>query len=412
MCELFDKLAKSAIMESRDAFVRVRPLKGYDQDSVATLLGEVSKAEERRASTIVRNPELLAWTRRMRHEYIAKGFLMPLYSWDGRYGRSKARVSMFGDHILADEFIGQIFYKEAGHGWVLQESMWFWEYLTNGQETVLLRDSSLPEEYKLEGIPARLLWQELTALCRNLHCGGEEGGGLILTPDEAAAEWLSGTKEQRGYTEGDDGYLEPYVVPAIVRWIELFQQLDKMEALKLPLEVRPPWFHIARYTFFNVPIRRLPVFHGALTSGAKVNRFSFLDDSLSNDARELVANFLLAIPPALQSMLNDEDKRRETLMIRCWLWHHVGTKERKNGLTYGEIASLVQRPRSSIQAMVERFHRKLKGKLDAKLLGDVLHTSRGLGIGANLTYGKLFKLGFVPKRKREIDSFDDLDKLI
>jgi hypothetical protein len=388
-------------------------LERRDRGGEAALLGEIKDAEERRASALEANPELEAWTKRVRQKFVVNGFLMPFYSWDGRRSRSLKRIQELGNYILPDEFVGHVFYKEAEHSWVLQESMWFWEYLSYGQEAILRGGpSSLPQECKIEGIPAHAIWKDLTELCSNLHCHGEEGGGLILVPNMANTEWLTGTREGGSHVEGDDGYLEPYSVPRTLRWIELFQLFDELEALQLPLEVCPPWFHIARLTFFNVPIRRLPVFYSAFTSESKVSKIVYLDDGLSDPTRELISRSLFAVATDLRRTLYDKEWQRKTLMTKCWLWRYVGSREHKRVLSYGEIANLTRKPRSSIQAMVERFHQKLEEGLDARLLGVILRTSEELGLGANLTYGVLFKLGFVPERKRGIDSFDDLYKLM
>ena len=95
-----------------------------------------------------------------------------------------------------------------------------------------------------------------------------------------------------------------------------------------------------------------------------------------------------------------------------WLWYNVGHKEHKKTLSYGEIASAVGIPRSTIQTAVGRFNRKLRENLDGKLLERLLLTASSVGLGNNLTYNTLVDRGFVPRREREIDGLDELDKLI
>ena len=94
------------------------------------------------------------------------------------------------------------------------------------------------------------------------------------------------------------------------------------------------------------------------------------------------------------------------------LWRHVGHREHKRTLSYGEIADLAGTARSSVQASVERYNRKLKEGLDSKSLERLMLTAHGLGLGYNLVYNTLVEHKLVPKREREIDSFDQLDKLI
>jgi hypothetical protein len=46
------------------------------------------------------------------------------------------------------------------------------------------------------------------------------------------------------------------------------------------------------------------------------------------------------------------------------------------------------------------------------LLERLLLASIDLGLGYNMTYKALVRQGLAPAREREIDSFDELDKLI
>jgi len=98
--------------------------------------------------------------------------------------------------------------------------------------------------------------------------------------------------------------------------------------------------------------------------------------------------------------------------MKWWLYHNVGHPEDNRTLSYREIADIEAIPRSSIQTTIAQFNHKLREKLDGKLLGRMLLTANSLGLGNNLTYNTLANLGFVPKRDREIDGFDELNKLI
>ena len=105
-------------------------------------------------------------------------------------------------------------------------------------------------------------------------------------------------------------------------------------------------------------------------------------------------------------------QEREQQEIIWWLWKNVGHHRRKRKLSYGEIADTIKEPRSTVSTAVIRFDNKLKGSMDNKLLERLLLTAGYLHLGHNLTYNVLASRGLVPYRSREIDSFDQLDKLI
>ena len=138
----------------------------------------------------------------------------------------------------------------------------------------------------------------------------------------------------------------------------------------------------------------------------------FLEDTLSDRARDYIGEVLLTMPIELREQINGNTVKRENQEMTWWLWRNVGQKEQKRTLSYGEIADISKNSRSSIQTSVERFTRKLKEKLDGKLLERLLHTAGSLGLGYNLTYSTLVKHGLVPARESEIDGFDELNKLI
>ena len=143
-----------------------------------------------------------------------------------------------------------------------------------------------------------------------------------------------------------------------------------------------------------------------------MDRIRFLDDGLSDRARDFIGKALLGMPIELKKQLDIDTLRRERQDMTWWLWHSVGHREYKRTLSYREIADIARKSRSTIQTGVERFGRKLKGKLDGKLLERLLRTSASLGLGYNMTYHALVRQDLAPAREREIDSFDELDSLI
>jgi len=95
-----------------------------------------------------------------------------------------------------------------------------------------------------------------------------------------------------------------------------------------------------------------------------------------------------------------------------WLLKNVGYHRWKRQLSFGEIAHLSKKSRSTVSTAVKRFDDKLHENLDNKLLERLLMTAGHLRLGHNLTYNVLASRGLVPHRERGIDSFDELDRLI
>jgi hypothetical protein len=104
--------------------------------------------------------------------------------------------------------------------------------------------------------------------------------------------------------------------------------------------------------------------------------------------------------------------KRERQEMVYWLWRNVGHEDEKRTLSYGEIASIANTSRSSIQTAVERFSHRLENSMDRHSLGRLLRTAGNIGLGYNLTYKALAQRGLVPTRERKIDDLDDLDNLI
>jgi len=376
-----------------------------------TEIAEIRLAEERRAQKARKDDSLAQWVKQLRKNYIADGFLMPFYAWNGGYSRPRQRTKEFGDFILPYDIVGKVFHTGAPGGWILQEAMWFWEYLIHGQEAIFAQPmSSFADPLRIKGMPAKQVWGILADSARQMGLFGETGGGMIMSPDDLDKKQLAGMTPKKGKYEGENGYMEPYEISE-PRWVTLFHQYEGLENAKLEFETRPAWFHLANYAFFNVRITRLPVFFCVFEEG-NINRIRFLDNSLSDRARDFIGKVLLGMPIELKSQLDTETLRRERDEMTWWLWHNVGHQALKRTLSYNEIADIALKSRSSIQTSVARFGRKLKEKLDGKLLERLLRASSNLGLGYNMTYNILVRQGLAPAREGEIDSFDELDKLI
>ena len=373
-------------------------------------VSEIIGIEQKRAKKLLESPAFGKWVIDFRQKYIASGFLMPFYAGDGRYSRPRRRVSEFGNYILPWQMQGKIFH-EVSPGWIRNEETWFWFYLTDGQE-IISSNISIPDVLKIDGVPADLIWQEIVAVAKELHLYGESGGGVFLPPQYMDENYLASTEQIAGWYEGEDGYLESYKPPKTQHWITLFHTYESYHLSAQDIEIRPAWFHLANHAFFNAPVQKLPVFYGTFTEEGRLERVHFLEDNLSDRARDFIGKALLSMPIKLKQLVNIDALRREDQEMTWWLWRNVGHDDHKRTLSWGEIQAITGSPRSSIQAAVERCTRQLREKLDGQLLGRLLRTASSLGLGHNMTYGILVKQGLAPAREREIDSFDELDRLI
>lgn len=373
-------------------------------------VSEIIKTEQKRAKELTENPIFRDWVQSFRERYIVNGFLTPLYARDGRYSRSRRRVSELRNYILSWEMQGKEF-QEGLQGWVKNEEMWFWSYLTDAQE-IISSNISIPEVLSIDGVPAGLVWQEIVSLAKELQLFGETGGGILANPNDMDENYLARHARISDWYESDDGYLESYKLPDTPHWISLFHRYESYQLSQQGIEIRPVWFHLANHAFFNAPIQKLPAFCSVFTKEGKIDMIRFLDDTLSDTARDYIGKVLLSMPIELREQISGDTIKRENQEMTWWLWRNVGHKEQKRTLTYGEISDISNTSRSSIQTAVERFSRRLKEEIDGKLLERLLRTAISLGLGHNLTYNTLVKQGLAPARKREIDSFDELDKLI
>lgn len=376
------------------------------------VISEIRLAEERRARTVIQDSRLKQLVKQLRQKYIADGFLMPFYVWDGRYSRPRLRIKQFGSFILPYSMIGKVFHTGAREGWIRNEAFWFWEYLVSGQEAIFSRPmSSFPDILRIEGMPAEKAWNLLLSHTREMGLFGENGGGIFISKDDLDERHLAGIVPREGSYEGENDYTESYNIPGEPHWINLFYQYEESEYATSKIEVRPAWFHLLNYAFFDVEITRLPVFLCVFEAGS-INRINYLDDVLSDRVRDYIGRALHEIPIQLKQKVNTDALRRQEQDMILWLWHNIGNREYKRPLSYQEIADIARKPRGSIQTAIDRFDRKLKENLDGKLLGRLLRSSRNIGLGINMTYRILAERSLAPTREREIDSFDELDKLI
>jgi hypothetical protein len=115
------------------------------------IIYEITSAEHKRARKLACDSEFIKWVQDLREKYIVKGFLMPLYARDGLYSRSTKRVDKLGNHILRWEESGKKI-AETSEGWIHNEEMWFWWYLTEGQE-IISSPIKIPDALKIDAIP-------------------------------------------------------------------------------------------------------------------------------------------------------------------------------------------------------------------------------------------------------------------
>jgi len=174
-------------------------------------VSEIIKTEQKRAKKLRGNPIFREWVRSFRERHIVNGFLTPLYTRDGRYSRSPRRVSELGNYILSGEMQGKEF-QEGVQGWVKNEEMWFWSYLTDGQE-IISSNISIPEVLSIDGVPADLVWQEIVSIAKELQVFGETGGGILVHPNDMDENYLARHARISDWYESDDGYLESYKLP-------------------------------------------------------------------------------------------------------------------------------------------------------------------------------------------------------
>jgi hypothetical protein len=378
------------------------------QAQLSVILDEINGFEQKRATAVMQNPAFMDWVREFRRKFIVQGFLNPVYTVGGRFSIADARVAKFGDYILPSQMYGKVF-QEGPKAWIRAEDIWFWLYLTAGQE-IIVSDTAIPEQYQIPGIPAGLVWREIVAITQQLDLFGGAGGGILFAAQDLNQDYLAQDRTASGRDANEEGASESYILPGVPPWINKFHLYDQGYP-NLLIEVRPPWFHVAKHAIYDIPIKNLPVFSCLLNDKGQADVMGFLSSDLSGKAREQIVGDLLKIPENIKKHIEAFSIKKEQKDMTWWLWHEVGHRKGEKPLTSGQIAVITGVPSSSIKSSISRFNGRLKER-DSILLGRLLKLAISMGLGADQTYRVLNKKGLVPSRDREIDGFDDLNKLI
>ena len=61
--------------------------------------------------------------------------------------------------------------------------MWFWSYLTNGQE-IISSNIYIPEVLSIDDVPSDLIWHQIVTIAKELQVFGETGGGILVQPND------------------------------------------------------------------------------------------------------------------------------------------------------------------------------------------------------------------------------------
>jgi len=372
------------------------------------LIGQLHSAESKRAASLMSNSDFEPMIQRIRQKYIENGFLMPVYAWDGSWGRSSWRIKKFGNYVLGQDLVGKNFYA-GQQGWIRNEPVWFWHYLIDGQIWSQVENKSFPEHLKIEGMPALLLWDELSTLIRDVGLFGESGGGVLY--EGVTPESLSEIIADRTAEENKNGNLEISTHPGRPYWMRLFEGYEVPPDTKQFLEIRPAWFHIANYLFFNIPVTRLPAILVVFSQRGHVSTLKFLDEDISDLARDYVGKLLLQLPIELRQGYGTSKLIRENRNMTWWLWHNLWHPEYKCSLSYERIANICGMKRGTVQMGIRAFESQLREHMNSHLLGTFLQQGARMGIGYNKLYEYLVEKGLVPARDRLIDDFDDVFSL-
>ena len=380
----------------------------------AEIIREINEIEKKRALNIIVNAKFRQWLEAFREKHIARRFLYPLYTRDGEYSRGKQRIEQFGDFILSEEKYGTKFY-EGPLGWIHNEYTVFWLYLTDVLEVIYLREQHLiPEESKLEKIPAESIWEEISGITKELGLFGERGGGIYISDQEVNANYLAESVKSNVQNKGADGDVKSHKNPGKPRWMTLFEDYETWGSANLDIELRPAWFHITNYALFNTPDLRLPVFYASFKSDIKLTTLQFLEeDRISHEGLNLISQTVLSIPTKLRELTETKALKREYRNMVWWLWHNIGYNDTKGPISLGEITMKEKvGSKSSVQRAINSFDKTLREKMDRQLLGRLLTTAISLGLGYGSVYRYLTEKKLVPHRNREIDDFAQFDELL
>lgn len=385
-----------------------------NQKNKAELIHQINETEKKRALKITDSAHFREWLKAFREKHIVRRFLYPLYTRDNEYSRGTCRVEEFGDFVLPEEMYGTRFY-EGPQSWIRNEYAIFWLYLTDALEIIYLREPHLiPDESKLDKIPAESIWEELSVITTGLGLFGEQGGGIYLSDQEVNANYLAEYVKSKLQYERVDGYVESYKHSGQPRWMTLFEDYKTWGGGNLDIELRPAWFHITNYALFNTTDLRLPVFYASFQPDLKLNTLQFLEnDRISHEGINLISQTILSIPTTIRKLTENKAFKREQRNMVWWLWHNIGYGNIKGTRSLGEIAQKEKvGSKSSVQRAINSFDKTLREKRDRHLLGRLLTTAISLGLGYNSVYRYLTDKKLVPDRDREIDDFDQLDELL
>jgi hypothetical protein len=380
----------------------------------AEIIREINEIEKKRALNIIGNVQFRQWLEAFREKHIVRRFLYPLYTRDGEYSRGTQRIEQFGDFILPEEKYGARFY-EGPQGWIRNEYTVFWLYLPDDREVIYLREPHLIlEEPKLYRIPAESIWEEISGITKELGLFGERGGGIYISDQEVNAKYLAESVKSNVQYTGVDGDVKSYNNPGKPRWMTLFEDYETWGSANLDIELRPAWFHITNYAFFNTPNLRLPVFYASFQSNVKLKTLQFLEgDWISHEGTDLISQTVLSIPTAIRELTENKAFKREYRNMVWWLWYNIGHENIEGTLSLGRIAQKEKvGSKSSVQRAINSFDKTLREKMDRQLLGRLLTTAISLGLGYGSVYRYLTEKKLIPHRNREIDDFDQYDELL
>ena len=364
---------------------------------------EIVELEKTRAAELLGKVETSNLIRDFREHFIVRGFLMPLYSLGS--SSFETRIGSFGKYILPENKYGQQL-SQRDRSWIRNEDTAFWWYVIAGQEMFGVEED-LEAFMKIEGQPAVSIWRAISGITGELNLSGETGGGVLFNSDELDTEKMINIVGNINRQEDDEGWLEDYPIPGTPKWVSLFWKYQR-SPLKNNLEIRPAWFHILNYAFYDIPIERIPVFFVLYTPKGKIERIHFLDERLSHQARSTVSDALNKATLNFQEQIGGESVKKSRSDMVFWLWFNVGHPDIKKPLSYGQIAERENKTRQTIQSNVRRIDNMLK-KLDYRIIWELMGVGEEIGLGSNMVYQVLVQKGVAPEGG--IDDFSRAEEI-
>ena len=367
------------------------------------ILTEIAAKEEESGKTLMENQLFADWVMKFRKKFIVDKFLLPLYSQEGVYSVCMYRINRFGYYVMNSDMQGTTIQKITNTH-IHNEELWFWEYLISGQ---LIDDNSEDsvKRNKQENIAGQAVWKEVWSILSELDLADERGGGLMfgendLTLLNSLARVPSDTTSIKD-TEVD-------INTEQLSWIDRYFDYKNLSRTDSTIEIRPAWFHVIKYAFFNTPIS-LPVVYCKYSLDGQIVDIRFLHDDLSDEARTVIGKVLLGMPKMFHKA--KDQLFQEVKQIRWFLLNRIGQHD-TGPQTYGQISSRELKPRTTVYESIKQFEKELKQGIDANLLGLILRTGMSIGLDVNFTYNALVAQGYLSERTREIDGFDNIDKLL